>query len=208
MLVVGHPDDTHPCCPERTDYPARLRAAFLDAVAAGDTVRADNLGVTLDAVDQAPQSLLAAAQWYALRGWRVFPLVPGGKTPLTRRGFHDATTDQRQIREWWGEDGMDPECNIGLPTGVRFDVIDVDYRRHPNAMRTWAVIEQDFVVHGMVSTPGGMHFYVMPTGDESGVGPGGIAGLDYRGEGGYVVAPPSVRPDGRYAWWSPPSPML
>lgn len=204
MLVISHPDDTHPCCPERDDYPARLRAEFLAAAEAGDAVRADNLAATLDAVDRAPGDLLAAAQWYALRGWPVLPLVPGGKTPMTRRGFHEATTEQRQIREWWrGHD-----YNIGIPTGIRFDVIDVDYHRHPEALQAWATISDDYAVHGIAATPRGVHLYVMPTGDTNAAGPGGIAGLDYRGKGGYVVVPPSRRPEGRYVWWSPPSPLL
>lgn len=205
MRVIDHPDTPHPCCPDRDDYPARLRAEFLAAVAAGDTVRADNLAATLDALHDAPQSLLTAAQWYALRGWRVFPLVPGGKTPMTRNGFRDATLNQRQIKDWWT---ANPDSNIGAPTGYRFDVVDVDYRRHPNAMRAWSLIADEFVIHGIAHTPGGVHHFVMPTGDANASGAGGVAGLDYRGEGGYVVLPPSRRPDGRYTWWSPPSPLL
>lgn len=209
MLVIGHPDDTHPCCPDRDDEPARLRVAFLAAAMAGDDTKADTLAAALDALDQAPPDLLAASQWYGLRGWPVFPLVPGGKTPMTRRGFHQATTEQLQIRDWWDvHRAGGSEFNIGVPTGIRFDVIDIDYVRHPEALQAWATISGDFVAHGMASTPRGLHIYVMPTGDANSVAPGGIAGLDYRGKGGYVVVPPSVRPEGRYLWWSPPSPLI
>lgn len=210
MLVTGHPSAPHPTCPAPVDYLARLQDEFLAAVEAGDDAKADALAETLDRADQAPQSLAGAALWYALRGWPVFPLKPGDKIPLTPKdkggnGFRDATTDARVVQDWWS---ASPGSNIGVPTGLRFDVIDVDYRSHPNALQAWATIRDDFTVHGMVSTPRGMHYYVMPTGDESGVGPGGIAGLDYRGIGGYVVVPPSRRPDGRYFWWSPPSPLI
>ena len=205
MLVVGHPTDTHPSCPPATDYVTRLREAFLAAVAADDGPRADALGRTLDTADRAPQSLSGAAQWYVARGWPVFPLTVGGKAPATSRGFLQASTDPDRVGAWWS---AHPESNIGIPTGVRFDVIDVDYRTYPGAMHVWASIKDLFEAHGMVSTPRGVHVYTMPAGAQNGTGAGGVAGLDYRGRGGYVVVPPSVRPDGRYVWWSPPSPSI
>src|SRR5699024_12735745 len=44
----------------------------------------------------------------------VFPCVPGGKRPLTRHGFHDATNDPDQAEAWWRKY---PNANIGVPTG-------------------------------------------------------------------------------------------
>src|SRR5262245_57398573 len=71
--------------------------------------------------------ILEAAQRYAELGYRGFPCVPGGKTPLTEHGFHDATTDPEQIERWWTQH---PSANIGLPT-EGLVVIDIDGDANP-----------------------------------------------------------------------------
>jgi hypothetical protein len=205
MTVVGHPTDTHPCCREDGDQTYVLVNDFVAAVMGGDEDAAGRAEFRLNAQDRVERSLWQAARWYAARGWPVFPLRPGGKVPLVSQGFHAATTDLAQVDAWWK---AVPESNIGAPTGRRFDVVDVDYHSYPDALRVWSVIKHEYKIHGMVATPGGMHYYLTPLGGESGTGTGGIPGLDYRGKGGYVVVPPSRRPDGRYFWWSPPSPDI
>jgi Bifunctional DNA primase/polymerase, N-terminal len=65
-----------------------------------------------------------AARIYARQGIPVFPLAPGTKVPLISaehggRGLHDATTDVSRIDAWWT---ACPAANIGLRTGIRFDV--------------------------------------------------------------------------------------
>jgi hypothetical protein len=55
----------------------------------------------------------------------VFPLIPGNKTPATKHGKDDATTDLRVIRSWWRRN---PNYNIGLVCGVIFDVLDIDIK--------------------------------------------------------------------------------
>jgi hypothetical protein len=69
-----------------------------------------------------PSELLTAALRYAELGYRVFPCTPGGKTPLTEHGFHDATTDAEQIERWWTQH---PSANIGIAT-EGLVVIDID----------------------------------------------------------------------------------
>jgi hypothetical protein len=71
---------------------------------------------------------LAAAPRYASQGVPVFPLAPRSKFPLISaandgHGLHDATTDAARIQAWWM---AHPTANIGLRTGVAFDVIDLD----------------------------------------------------------------------------------
>src|ERR1019366_8019007 len=73
--------------------------------------------------ERSPQD---AALAYAGAGWPVFPCRPGGKEPATRNGFHDASTDERQIREWWHRE---PDRNVAIATGAPGpDVVDVDVR--------------------------------------------------------------------------------
>lgn len=145
-------------------------------------------------------SLLGAALWYASKGHSVFPCREGDKRPATTHGFKEASTDPEQIRAWWA---TNPNYNVGLPTGLAFDVIDVD-------MPGWAVVDEatiddlcpgDWV--GVASTPrGGCHIYLPCTGLGNQVGM--LPGIDYRGLGGYVLAAPSVTAAGTYVWKDPP----
>jgi hypothetical protein len=98
-----------------------------------------------------------------------------------------------------------PQANIGLATGFVVDVIDVD---GPAGLQSLARMTSLPSVVGIVSTPraGGMHLYVPATGrgNRAGIAPA----IDYRGLGGYVVAPPSVftshtGTDGTYTWRRP-----
>lgn len=159
--------------------------------------------------------MLTAALWYAGLGWPVFPLlaegeiVPStgepstGKQPATRHGFKDATTDPAVVTRWWTDA---PYRNIGLATGVRFDVIDIDVPEGLSTLERLSA-ERDRAVHGWVDTPsGGTHLYVRPTGvpNKGHFRPG----VDYRGMGGYVVAPPSLVSIGEWRWRDLPSPVI
>jgi hypothetical protein len=144
--------------------------------------------------------LISAALDYAGRDWPVLPLERGGKRPLGRlvpHGVKDATTDPEQVRRWWTSA---PLANIGLVTGLAFDVLDID---GPDALeRLEARNDCPPGADGegpTVATPRGWHRYVAPTGRGCAVNLGGLAGIDWRGRGGYVVAPPSVR-DGGGSW--------
>src|SRR5690606_23413178 len=113
------------------------------------------------------------------------------------RGFKDATTNLAQVRAWWT---ATPDANIGIPTGHGFDVIDIDPPDGPLSLlelRDAGLVPE---VIGKVITPRyGDHLYVRASGDGNTAGL--LPGIDYRGLGGYVVAPPSIGPNGvRYTW--------
>lgn len=174
----------------------QLRAA-LDA---GDRREIDRLGALLDGLERHERVALgAAALWYASVGLHVFPLQPGQKIPMPRtHGCKDATDDAEVVRAWWT---ATPDANIGIATGHLVDVIDVD---GPAGVQSWARLSALPPVLGKVSTPrdGGNHLYVAATGrgNRAGIAPG----IDYRGAGGYVVAPPSVNAEGvAYRWYAP-----
>jgi hypothetical protein len=143
-------------------------------------------------------SLPGAAVWYAERGHLVFPLRPGQKTPATHNGFKDASMNPDTIRAWWSSN---PAYNIGLSTGHLFDVIDLD---GPEGIASIAGIEDEGLLPAIIGrtiTPNGMHLLITPTGD------GNAAkirpGIDYRGIGGYIVAPPSQVNGATYRWTQP-----
>lgn len=144
-------------------------------------------------------SLAGAAVWYAERGHLVFPLRPHTKIPATHRGFKDSSMAPDTIRAWWT---TNPNYNIGLATGHLFDVIDVD---GPDGIRSLAQIEDEGhlpEILGRVVTHNGFHLYIRPTGD--GCATRIRPGIDYRGIGGYVVAPPSTHEEGTTYRWTQP----
>lgn len=81
----------------------------------------ETLHETLRAVRAHRGTMRDAALMYAAAGLEVFPCVPGGKQPLTTRGYRDATTGARRIRGWWA---WQPEANIGIATGHGLNRID------------------------------------------------------------------------------------
>jgi hypothetical protein len=124
-----------------------------------------------------------------------------GKHPLGNlvpHGVKDATCNRARVLAWWTRH---PKANIGLACGHRFDVLDVDGADGAHAIRTLAA------EHGLESSGplvrtggGGWHFYVAPTGLGN-VRPAGLEHVDWRGRGGYVVAPPSRHASGHpYQW--------
>jgi hypothetical protein len=166
--------------------------------ALGDT--ADQLVAAREARLTAPDALRNAALWYASQGIPVFPLQPGDKKPFAgSRGFKDATTDAEQIRRWWT---THPQANIGLPTGGLFDVIDIDGEQGALSYRELRGTDVIPHIYGKATTgrPCSRHLYIAATGDgnSTAVWPG----IDFRGRGGYVVAPPS-RTTRRYDWEQP-----
>lgn len=162
--------------------------------------------------------LLKGAFVYAGRGIPVFPCEPGGKRPLTTDGFLEATTDEARIRRWWGRW---PRANVAIPTGGRSGllVLDVDAGGGTDSLALLELSRGQPPRTARAATGGGgAHLYFRyPSHQElraAGLYTEGVrnsqgflgVGLEVRGEGGYVVAPPSstVR---AYRWLdrSPPA---
>ena len=150
---------------------------------------------------QAPDFSTAAAT-LAHAGIPVFPCVPGGKQPLTTRGFHDASTDIEQVKAWWRHQS---DANLALPTGAvsRVDVVDVDVHPNGTGFPAFERARRAELVDGwalLVRTPsGGVHAYFLRTdAPEQRSWHLPSQHVDFRGDGGYVVLPPSrvAQPDG------------
>lgn len=126
----------------------------------------------------------------------VFPCVPGSKQPLTAHGFQSATTDKRQVVRWWQRT---PNANIGIPTGRASGlvVVDVDVHRTGDGYRNFSKVTELGLTGRwawMVRTPsGGMHAYFGATpGVEQRSWAMPSRHIDFRGDGGYIIAPPSA----------------
>ncbi|MFF2267412.1 bifunctional DNA primase/polymerase [Cellulosimicrobium cellulans] len=136
----------------------------------------------------------------------VFPCVPGAKHPLLKAdagdprarpgGFHAATTDARLVAAWWRRW---PEANIGIPTGSTsgVEVVDVDCKPGGDGFASFERARRAGLVPGWLavvrSASGGAHFY-FPAALErpQRSWQAAKARVDFRGEGGYIIAPPSV----------------
>lgn len=146
---------------------------------------------------------LAAVPAYAARGWPVFPCRwdgPARKRPLTRNGFHDATTDRETLTRWWRQW---PQALVAAPTGALtgFVVLDIDVK--DDRANGWDSLED--LGHSILpgspvahTSSGGVHWYFAhperPLKCSTGLlGPG----LDVRSDGGYVVLP---SPGSGYEW--------
>lgn len=164
-------------------------------------------------------SVLDAALAYAARGWLVFPLHglrPDGRCACGHRacgspGKHPrvawmdlATTNADQVRRWWP-----PGCTdgIGLATGKASGVwvLDIDPRHDGDVSLAEIVRRNSELPETLTSLTGGggqHYFFAYPTGDEVIRNVAGLAeGIDVRGDGGFVVLPPSPHVSGRaYRW--------
>jgi hypothetical protein len=168
-------------------------------------------------------SLSEAALRYSRHGLPVFPLWPvlpfkygftcacgktircdsPGKHPsnLARHGLKDATTDEKIIKEWWT---CQPTANIAIATGAVV-VVDIDPRHGGNAaLAKLEAKHGNFPPTWRVRTGGGgLHLYFSAPPDSTIKNSAGQlgTGIDVRGHGGYVVAPPSTHISGKsYEW--------
>ena len=165
-------------------------------------------------------AMLEHALGYARMGWPVSRRPSDGKTcrcregadcrnkgkhpiaQLAPRGFKNATTNSKKIKQWWGRY---PRAGIGMPTGEASElvVIDTDHKNGKDGRITLAKLERELgplpdTRTSQTPNGGGKHGYFKNPGgiinSDSKLGPG----LDTRGEGGFVVLPPSH--DGLYRW--------
>lgn len=135
-------------------------------------------------------SLKESAIRYAKKGFKVFPLAPQSKSKQVLKSWkEEATQDLSKIEQWWTQN---PYYNIGLVTGNGLFVIDVDIKNNKNGFQSLQHHGKELPTTVKVKTPsGGIHLYYhaeKPISNKVNL----YDGIDIRGEGGYVVAPPSM----------------
>ncbi|GGM39465.1 hypothetical protein GCM10011351_27050 [Paraliobacillus quinghaiensis] len=160
--------------------------------------------------------LSAAVGYSQLLQWPVFPLysiIDGkcacdkidcaspGKHPKIHNGFKSATTDIKTIVKWWE---LWPDANIGIPTGKisGFFVLDVDPKH--NGHESLEQLTDYFgnlpdTVESITGSKGNHYLFKYNLGIRNKTE--FLPGLDIRGDGGYIVAPPSNHLSGRQYEW-------
>lgn len=153
--------------------------------------------------ESAQTSIAAAAHAYAARGWSVIVMQAHGKRPmLAWREFQQHPASAGTIERWFDRW---PDANVGIVTGrvSGLVVVDIDARHGgPDS-----VVDAENTLGPLRPTVeattggGGRHLYYAHPGVAVANRVALRPGIDLRGDGGCVVAPPSVHPSGaRYAW--------
>ena len=147
--------------------------------------------------------VLQAALDYLARGWSVVPLRPREKRPLIRWEVLQSTRPSvAEIAEWYRRW---PDANVGIVTGEISNLIVLDIDPKHGGDTTLERLGQRFgelppTVEARTGG-GGRHLYFAHPGGFIRNRVGLAQGIDLRGDGGYIVAPPSVHPSGeRYVW--------
>ncbi|MFC3381199.1 bifunctional DNA primase/polymerase [Couchioplanes azureus] len=118
-----------------------------------------------------------------------------GKHPRLRHGLTEASVDPHRIAQWWSRW---PDANVGLHTGIVMDVADVDSAEGWHALRH--LLGGELPAGPQVRTGGGgWHFWFRPA--DFGNRVHLLPGVDWRGRGGYVIAPPSRHARGTFYYW-------
>ena len=145
-----------------------------------------------------PAELLLAIN----RGWRVFPCGKGSKKPRLKAWQKFATNDMSRIRSWLQQHG---NCNWAAVTGAKcsFFVLDVDGPEGADSLARLVDEGNSLPATLTATTSRGKHLYFLwPNGANIRNSAGSLGpGLDIRGNGGYVIIPPSIHPNGHpYAY--------
>jgi hypothetical protein len=144
-----------------------------------------------------------AALRYAGRRVPVFPVR--GKLPLTEHGFKDASTNADTIREWFERW---PNANVAIPTGRASGLVVLDVDPRHGGDQSFAALEAKYgplpaTLEARTGGGGRHFFFALGNGQNVRNSNGKLGlGLDVRGDGGYIVAPPSIHPETKrqYVW--------
>jgi hypothetical protein len=164
------------------------------------------------------QKLLAWAEHYIRHGFSLIPLPPGEKAPRMKQWPERASNDIHKVTEWIAKGyRVDPEKpqtfstgGLGIVCGRKSGVIVLDVDGE-EGKRTLHVLMGKYGILPKTPTQktpgGGYHLFFRywgPCGNRAGMlDKAGYKGLDVRGDGGQVVAAPSLHPNGKPYEWAP-----
>jgi len=144
-----------------------------------------------------------AALEYLRRGWSVIPAVAKAKRPaLPWKTYQSRLVSEETLRKWFDRS---PDYNVSIVTGALSGLIVIDVDPRHGGRASLKQLEQE---HGSlpdtvesVTGGGGRHLYFAHPGGEIHNRTNIKPGIDLRGDGGCIVAPPSIHPSGKpYRW--------
>lgn len=154
-------------------------------------------------------AVVETAQRYLRRGWCVLPLRPRDKRPLIAwEPLQSERPSAEQVADWFSRW---PNANIGIVTGEISNLVVLDIDPQHGGDSSLARLEQRYgllpATIEATTGGGGRHLYFAHPGGLTRNRTGLAQGIDLRGDGGYIVAPPSIHPSGRpYRWAAGGSP--
>lgn len=146
-----------------------------------------------------------AALDYLARGWSVIPIRERAKRPAVPwKVYQSKFVTEMTLREWFRRS---PDYNVGIVTGALSGLVVLDVDPRHDGDKSLRKLEREYGLLPRtlesVTGGGGRHFYFSHPGVEVHNRTGIKPGIDMRGDGGCIVAPPSVHPSGkRYRWVS------
>jgi len=144
-----------------------------------------------------------AALEYLARGWSVIPMQEKAKRPAVAwKAYQSKCVSEKTLHEWFRRS---PDYNVGIVTGALSGLVVLDVDPRHGGDTSLRELERE---HGSlpqtlesITGGGGRHFYFSHPGGEVHNRTGIVPGIDLRGDGGCIVAPPSVHPSGKpYRW--------
>jgi hypothetical protein len=144
-------------------------------------------------------NFLKAALMYAQQGYYIFPCIPKAKSPLTKNGFKDATTDPVQIKKWWKKW---PNANIGLVLD-KSNLLVVDLDRHAkdkDGIANYKKLEGFKKTETVKAITGGEGIHLIFKAPASKVKGLPSLGIDIK-TNGYILVEPSTHPSGKPYYW-------
>lgn len=148
-------------------------------------------------------TLQAAFDYVEKYGFSVIPIKPGDKRPLVKwEEFQKRKPTRTEMMSWWASN---PKANIGIVTGEISNLFVVDFDKYAqdyDEEKAREIIPDSTITPTATTPRGGQHLYFNnPAGNDYSIKARILPGIDYRGNGGFVVAPPSVNGNGKpYAW--------
>jgi len=143
---------------------------------------------------------LQAALHYREKGFSVIPIKPDKKPFIKWEPYQTTKATPEEIKQWFTKW---PEAMIGIVTGEISGVFVVDCDNEDAYQKIQELLPDNFV-SCIVKSPRGYHIYLFYSASQTiGNATGIMPGVDIRGEGGYIIAPPSVNAEGKAYSWLP-----
>lgn len=149
----------------------------------------------------APSLSAPAKEWalyYLRRGWSVVPVRRGEKIPAVPwHQYQHRRATLAEIEDWY----VDPTMGVGIVTGPISNLIVADFDGALGAETEAQILPRIGVGPVALTGGGGTHRLMAHPGRKVPTRTGVLPGMDVRGDGGFIVAPPSVHASGRqYSW--------